>query len=138
MALIQQHLPAFLEAFLAKPYKKQWLRTVAQATQPEKLVRGMDALSHELDERYCTRLPKGSRQQDVSYVSQALARYKLTTGYVFSAANASQPQAMPLEEALQAVVGSSTTTILSFVAGKVAYFEGHSAGERYLCIKETT
>lgn len=107
-----------------------------RATQQGNLLRGMDALTRELDERYCIKLPKGSRQQDITYVRQALAKYKLTTGYLFSAADAGHPQTMPLEEALQAVVGSSTTSILSFIAGKVAYFEGHSVGERYLCIKD--
>jgi hypothetical protein len=133
---MQQHLSAFLEAFVAKPYKKNWLLTLTRATQTDNLLRGMDALDRELDARYCLKLPKGSRDQDVAYVRQALAPYKVLIGVVFSAADAGLPQAMPVEQALQAVVGSSTTSIISFIPGKVAYFEGHAVGERYLCLKE--
>ncbi|RZJ93293.1 MAG: hypothetical protein EOO60_04945 [Hymenobacter sp.] len=133
---MQQHLPAFLEAFLAKPYQKNWLLTLTRTKETDNLLRGMDALHLELDARYCLRLPKGSRQQDLAYVRQALANYKFLTGVVFSSADAGSAQSMPLEEALQAVVGSSTTSIISFIPGKVAYFEGHSAGERYLCLRE--
>jgi hypothetical protein len=133
---MQQHLYAFLEAFIAKPYKKNWLLAVTRAKQTDNLLRGMDALHRELDARYCCRLPKGSRHQDLAYVRQALANYKLLTGVVFSAADASSARSMSLEETLQAVVGSGTTSIISFIPGKVAYFEGHSEGERYLCLKK--
>lgn len=133
---MQQHLSAFLEAFLAKPSKKSWRLTLTRAKQTDNLLRGMDALHRELDARYCLRLPKGSRHQDAAYVRQALANYKILTSVVFSAADAGPPQTMPVEQALQAVVGSGTTSIISFIPGRVAYFEGHSVGERYLCIKE--
>ena len=131
-----QHLSAFLEAFLAKPYKKNWLLTLTRAKQTDNLLRGMDALHRELDTRYCFQLPKGSRQQDIAYVRQALTNYKCLTSIVFSAADVDPPQLMPVEQALQAVVGSGITSIISFIPGKVAYFEGHSVGERYLCLKE--
>ena len=133
---MQHHLSAFLEAFVAKPYKKNWLLTLARATQTDNLLRGMDALAQELDARYCLQLPTGSRHQDMSYVRQALASYKCLTSVVFSAADVGPAQTMPVEQALQAVVGSGTTSIISFIPGRVAYFEGHSIGERYLCIKE--
>ncbi|UOQ69315.1 hypothetical protein [Hymenobacter volaticus] len=43
---------------------------------------------------------------------------------------------MRLDEALEVIVGESNTTILSFLPGKVAYFEGHAVGDRYLCVRQ--
>ena len=97
---------------------------------------GMDALYRELDERYCAKLPRGSQQQDIAFVRQFLSNYKLTTCYVLSAYEPFNQQTMLIEDALNQIVGSSFTTIISFLPGKVAYFEGHSPGDRYLCIKE--
>ncbi len=98
-------------------------------------MRGMDALYRELDDRYCMPVPHGSKQQEITFVRQALAKYKLTTCYVLSSYEPFNGQVMPIEEALEKIVGSSSTTIISFLPG-VAYFEGHSVGDRYLCIRE--
>jgi hypothetical protein len=97
----------------------------------------MDALYRELDERYCHELPKGSQHQDVAFVLKAIAEYKLTTCYVFSADEYYNLGMVPIGEALDKVIGSLSATIISFVPGKAAYFEGHSPGSRYLCIKKT-
>jgi len=43
---------------------------------------------------------------------------------------------MHIDEALEAIVGESNTTIVSFLSGKVAYFEGHAVGDRYLCVRQ--
>ena len=94
----------------------------------------MDALYRELDERYCTLLPRGNQQQEIAFVQQALAEYKLTTCYVLSAYEPFNEQLMTIEEALQRIVGSNSTTIISFLP-TVAYFEGHSGSDRYLCIR---
>jgi hypothetical protein len=128
------HLQEFLESFLSKRYKKGWLdgATTGKKGNP---MRGMDALYRELDERYCTLLPQGNKQQEIAFVRQALAKYKLTTCYVLSAYEPFNEQIMPIEEALQNIIGSSFTTIISFLP-RVAYFEGHSVGDRYLCIRD--
>ncbi|QIL78172.1 MULTISPECIES: hypothetical protein [Hymenobacter] len=133
---MNQHLYLFLESFLNKHSKKQWLDQVNRAKPSDNLLRGMDALPREFDERYCVKLAKGSKQQDIAFVNQALARYKLTTCYVLSAYAPLHEQTMTISEALDTIVGDSSTTLISFIAGKVAYFEGHSPGDRYLCIRE--
>lgn len=127
------HLQDFLESFINKRYKKGRLDSVTKNNKGNPL-RGMDALYRELDERYCKPLPNGSQQQEIAFVQQALAKYKLTTCYVLSAYEPFNEQAMPIEEALQKIIGTSSTTIISFLPG-VAYFEGHSVGDRYMCIR---
>ncbi|WP_310393116.1 hypothetical protein [Hymenobacter sp.] len=131
-----EHLQAFIESFIAKRYKDNWLHKIARAKPNHDIVRGMDALHRELDERYCEQLPKGSQQQEISFVLKAIAEYKLTTCYVLSAHEPFNQKTMPIAEALSEIVGSSSTTIISFLPGKVAYFEGHSIGDRYMCINK--
>jgi hypothetical protein len=130
------HLQDFLESFIAKRYRESRLHSAVKASSAKKgnPLRGMDALYRELDERYCVPLPKGNQQQEIAFVRQALAKYKLTSCYVLSAYEPFNEQTMLVEEALEKIVGGSSTTIISFLPG-VAYFEGHSVGDRYLCIK---
>jgi hypothetical protein len=129
----EEHLQAFLEAFLGC-IPTQGSRLVTKHKRGNPLL-GLDDLSQHLDKRFCVRLPNGSKQQDEAFVRQAVAPYKLTTCYVLSAYAPFHEQTMHLEEALEKIVGDGPVTIISFLPGKVAYFEGHSPGERYLCIR---
>jgi hypothetical protein len=132
---MSQHLTTFVESFIAKRYKRQWLAILERTKPNSEVFRGMDNLYRELDERHCTELPKGNKQQNISFVKQAIAPYKITRCWVLSAHEHFNEQSIPVEEALQKIVGTSSTTLISFLPGKVAYFEGHSVDERYLCIK---
>lgn len=132
---MNSHLQAFLEAFLAKRYKARGLYSPASARKGNPML-GLDALWRELDDRYCVQLPSGTKQQHEAFVRQALATYKLATCYVLSAYAPFHEQTMGVEEAIEKIVGDAPTTIISFLPGKVAYFEGHSPGDRYLCIRE--
>jgi hypothetical protein len=129
----EEHLQAFFEAFLGYT-PTQESHPVSKRKRGNPLL-GMDDLSEQLDKRFCVRLPNGTKQQDEAFVRQAVAPYKLTTCYVLSAYAPFHEQTMRLEEALQKIVGDGPVTIISFLPGKVAYFEGHSSGERYLCIR---
>jgi hypothetical protein len=131
-----EQLQAFIESFVAKRYKDNWLHKIACAKPNHNLVRGMDALYRELDERYCEQLPKGNQQKEITFVLKAIAEYKLTNCCVLSAYEPFNQKTMLIEEALNNIVGSSSTTIISFLPGKVAYFEGHSIGDRYMRIKK--
>ncbi|WP_045690344.1 hypothetical protein [Hymenobacter sp. AT01-02] len=126
------HLQAFLTLFLAKCYQST---EASQPLQKGNPMLGLDNLSRRLDLRYCIHLPKGSKQQDIAFVRQAITPYHLTACYVLSAYEPLHKQTMSIAEALEAVVGESNTTLLSFIPGKVAYFEGHSVGDRFLCIR---
>ena len=58
---------------------------MAQTKQSENLMLGMDALAQELDGRYCNRLPKGNKSQEIQFIRQAFAKYKEAACYVLSA-----------------------------------------------------
>jgi hypothetical protein len=98
----------------------------------------LDALGQLLDERYCRLLPKGSAQQHRDVVRRAMAKYELTDCYVLAEHGPYDQQQVGIEEALEQIVSAGHTSLIFFVPGKVAYLEGHSPGERYLCIREET
>jgi hypothetical protein len=129
------HLQAFVDAFIDKRYKKQWLHALEHIKPGHNPVKGMDALWRELDSRCCIQLSRGSRRQDIDFVCRTIAPYKLTTCYVLSADDTFNRQIMLIDDALDKIVGSVSTTIISFLPGKLAYFEGHSSSDRYICIK---
>ena len=56
--------------------------------------------------------------------------------YMISADAELDAKFMALTSALNAVVGSNEPTIVSFVPGKLAYYEGEGFNERYLFVKE--
>lgn len=142
---MREHFDAFMNAFVSKRYKHLYLagesnKAAKRRLRAEKLgdnpMPGMDALWRELDERYCTQLPERGPEQERSFIRQGIARFNLQTCYILSAHEPWHQQVMTVEQALADIVGSTSTTIISFIPGKVAYFEGHSVGDRWLCIRE--
>jgi hypothetical protein len=58
---------------------------LAKAKKNENLLRGMDALYRDLDERFCVPVPHSTHQQEVAFVWQAISKYKPAGCYVLSA-----------------------------------------------------
>lgn len=139
-----EHLEAFYKSFLAKRYRKSALEELERnkkkaskkplAKAPTRS--GLDALGRLLDERYCQLLPKGSARQDQELVRRAIAKYKLTSCYVLAEHEQYDQQYVSIEVALNEIVGVGHTSLIFFVPGQAAYLEGHSVGERYLCLRE--
>lgn len=134
-----------MEAFIDKRYKprgpveEESKKAAKRRLRDEKLglnpMLGMDNLWASLDKRYCTELPmKGAK--GIEFIRQGIAKFNLRTCYILSAREPWHQQIMTVEQALSMIVGSSSTTIISFIPGKVAYFEGHSVGDRWLCIRD--
>ncbi|WP_400191044.1 hypothetical protein [Hymenobacter sp. B81] len=142
---MQEHLDAFMGAFIRKRCKHRFVeaesnKAAKRRLRDEKLgsnpMLGMDGLWRELDERYCTQLPTRDPGKELAFIRQGIAKFNLQMCYVLSAYEPWHQQAMTVEQALSDIVGSTSTTIISFIPGKVAYFEGHSIGDRWLCIRE--
>jgi len=137
----EEHLEAFYSAFLAKRYRKSALEDLARTQKKARhntspTGAGLDALGQLLDERYCQLLPKGSTQQHRDIVRRAIAKYKLTSCYVLAEHGLYDQQQVDIGEALDKIVSAGHTSLIFFVPGKVAYLEGHSPGERYICLRE--
>jgi hypothetical protein len=139
-----EHLEAFYKSFLAKRYRKSALEELEREKRrasKKPLAKaptgsGLDALGRLLDERYCQLLPKGNARQDQEFVRRAIAKFKLTSCYVLAEHEQYDQQYVTVEVALNEIVGVGHTSLIFFVPGQAAYLEGHSVGERYLCLRE--
>jgi hypothetical protein len=139
-----EQLEAFYKAFLAKRYRKSALEELERdkkkaskrAAVSHPTGSSLDALGRLLDERYCQLLPKGSARQDQDFVRRATAKYKLTSCYVLAEHQQYDQQYVRVEVALEEIVSVGHTSLIFFVPGQIAYLEGHSPGERYLCLRE--
>lgn len=139
-----EHLAAFYKSFLAKRYRKSALEELEREKKKaskKPLAKaptgsGLDALGRLLDERYCQLLPKGNARQDQDFVRRAIAKYKLTSCYVLAEHQQYDQQYVSVEVALEEIVSVGHTSLIFFVPGQVAYLEGHSPGERYLCLRD--
>jgi hypothetical protein len=136
----EEQLEAFYRSFLAKRYRKSALEALARdqkkaGAKASATGASLDALGRLLDERYCQLLPTGNARQQQDFVRRALANYKLTSCYVLAEHTRYDQQYLGVEVALTELVSRGSTALLFFVPGQVAYLEGHSPGERYLCLR---
>ena len=89
------------------------------------------ALPHfsDLDERYVRPIPAGSQSPDtILQMLRDLGAPK--TCYIMAESDDLDDREMPLELALDSVVASGMGALLSCIPGRLAYFEGESAGDR--------
>jgi hypothetical protein len=89
----------------------------------------------DLDLRYCKKLPGAKHSQShISALLRSLGAPPVC--YVISSNSDVDGMELQLDDALGLVVGIGRGTFLCCIPGALAYFEGESAGERYLCRRE--
>jgi hypothetical protein len=86
---------------------------------------------HDLDPRYAHPLP-ADVHTPTEIASLLRSHGAPPTCYVLSEESGIDGRELPLEEALDRVVGLGMGTFLSCVPGRLAYFEGEEARERYI------
>ena len=89
----------------------------------------------DLDLRYCKKLAGAEQRQ--TRISELLRGLGAPHDcYVISSNSEVDGKELQLDDALDLVVGRGCGTFVCCVPGALAYFEGESAGERYLCRRE--
>ena len=132
MNVTAEHERRFVQAFVASDRQNRYLGLLAT---PEGRTKFTEALHHDLrlDPRYAIRLSAGqTRNERIKAVIAALGNAGSESCILISANSRLDGQRLPLPEALAEVVGYGGT-IISCVAGEVAYYEGEETGERYVC-----
>ena len=125
-----KHEELLFKTFIHPNRQERFLALLAKPNHRAKLT-GLLAHRVELDSRYATRLP--SDRQKVGDIEQLLRSAGApSTCYLVSEDSQLDQQELPLSEALHAVVGRGIGSFVSCVPGKLAYFEGEDAGERYI------
>jgi hypothetical protein len=124
------HASATIAAFVAPERRDRYLGLLASARGRAKM---RDALAHfrDLDARYAR--PVAPADQAPGRLAALLrSRGAPADCYLLAEDAALDGLVLPLEEALAAVVGRGMGAFVSCVPGRLAYYEGEDAGERYL------
>ena len=71
-----------------------------------------------------------SVQTSEAVLAELTRRGAASDVYVVSATSKLDARSMALQDAIESIVGSSSGTVVSCVAGRLAYFEGEEPGDR--------
>ena len=121
---------ALIRAFVAPRRQARMIGLIGSARGRAKVRK---ALAHfrDLDPRFASEIPRGDHTPDA--VGRLLRARGAGIVCTLLAEDATlDGRAMPLNEALLAVVGHGMGAFISCVPGRLAYFEGEDAHERYL------
>ena len=126
----QEHAAALIGAFVRAERRERYLALLASVRGRAKL---RAALAHFRDLEPRTARPVPPTQQTPGAVAALLRAHGAPAECVVLAEDAAlDGQRLSLEAALDAVVGRGMGAFVSCVAGRLAYYEGEEAGERYL------
>jgi len=126
----EDHASATLAAFVVPERRDRYLGLLASARGRAKL---RDALAHfrDLDAR-CARPVAPADQAPARLAALLRSRGAPATCHVLAEDAALDGRSLPLAEALAAVVGRGMGAFLSCVPGRLGYYEGEDAGQRYI------
>lgn len=121
---------SLLSAFIQPERRERYLALLTSNRGRRKL---REKLAHlrDLDARFAHRIPPAAQS------SAEIGRLLKSRGapdmcYVVSENAEIDDHELALDEALEIVVGRGLGTLLSCLPGRLAYFEGEEAGERFL------
>ncbi len=127
------HEEELFKVFIVPERRGRYLSLLESAKSRTKLVNRLPHC-HDIDPRY-SRLVPVHLQTSEDIHSLLAAEGAPQTCHVVSELSDVDGRDMPLIEALDAVVASGMGTLLSCIAGKLAYYEGEEPGERYILQK---
>jgi hypothetical protein len=124
------HEEQFARSFIVRDKRDRYLSLLESKRGRLKLTNGFNHC-HDLDPRFAKPIP--SNQQSAQSIETLLKRKGAPdTCHVMSDIRAIDGREMPLSEALLETVGSDAGTLISCIAGKLAYFELEGFDGRYI------
>jgi hypothetical protein len=125
---------AVVRAFIVPAKRKQYVSRLGLPKARQSFMNGHLFHMRDLDPRYATRIDPVD-QHSAKIFEMLTARGAPHCCYVISASSDLDGTGVELKEALDAMVGTYDGSFLSCVHGKLAYFEGEEANERYILAK---
>jgi len=124
------HATALFSTFILPNRQDRYTNLLKSAKGRAKL---RSSLAHfqDLDPRHARRIVPSNLANE-AIAEQLRKRGAPKECYIVSETAELDGQTLPLEDALDAVVGRGMGTFISCVPGKLAYFEGEEPGERYI------
>jgi|ERR1035438_1038048 hypothetical protein len=130
-----EHEDALVRAFIASQKQARWLDLLARPKRRRDLLKTLTDIK-DLDCRFTSRIPP-AQQSTAGILALLRSRGAPPECYLISERTALDARALPLVEALDAVVGAGFGTLVSCVPGRLGYFEGEGQGQRYLLERRT-
>jgi hypothetical protein len=125
-----EHLSELFTAFVLPQRQERYVRLLESRKGRAKLRASLAHLK-DLDPRHARRI--AANEHDPAAIARQLkARGAPTDCYLLSESTELDDKVLPLENALTMIVGRGLGTLLSCVPGRLAYYEGEEAGERYI------
>lgn len=129
----EAHEAAFIGAFVA-PSRRERLLYLATRTKKRQKFRAELAHFRSFDERYAFKIESRHQSPDEIYAS-LVAKGAPPDCYVLSEDPDLDGQCLRLDQVLSRVVGEGYGTFISCVPGRLGYYEGEEAKERYLLVR---
>lgn len=119
-----------LEHFFRKSDKERYELLLKNKKKRTKFV---EKLAHDIvfDSKWMVKI-EPSRQTSKNIFNILIEKGAENSCYVISCNSTLDSRTMPLDEALDKVVGFQFGTILCCISGKLLYYEGESTNERYI------
>jgi hypothetical protein len=125
-----EHEEPLVRAFVVRPKQERMIDLLAKPKRRRDVLLTL-AHFHDLDPRFAVRVPDA--QQSRSEILKLLrARGAPADCYIISEKSDLDGHTLPLDAALDAVVGRGMGTLLSCLPGRLGYFEGEASGQRYV------
>jgi hypothetical protein len=122
------HEEALIKSFIVPERQERYLSLLSSRKGREKFI---ERLAHdiggEIDQRFARRIEGDARQVEAELKSAGAPE----TCYVLSEGELDR-RVMSLSDALEEIVYGGMGSFVSCIPGKLAYFEGEEAGDRYL------
>jgi hypothetical protein len=125
------HEAAIVAAFIVKAKQTRFLEFLPDPRRRGDVLATFTTHHPDLDLRFAAKIP-GHQQNPDAIANLLRERGAPERCYVISADVGIDGLFLPLAETLLKVVGSSKGTLLSCIPGRLAYFEGHEYGARYV------
>jgi hypothetical protein len=122
---------ALVRAFIVPEKRQRYASRLALAKARQKFMNSHLFHMRDLDPRFATRINPAD-QHAAKIFEMLKSRGAPERCYVISASSDRDGTEADLQEALDEMVGFYDGTFLSCVPGKLAYFEGEEANERYI------
>ena len=126
----QQHEELLIERLITHS-KKERIKFLLQTKKGRKKLRNRFAHNIDFDPRYIKKL-KPSEQTTSDILSLLLKAGSPSNCYIMSENSDIDGQLLDLEKALNKIIGFGMGSLISCIPGKLVYFEGEEAGQRFI------
>ena len=131
------HAREFIDSFISKERKSRYL-ALLDSKMGERSLASRLAHLNTFDDKFIQPLPKGSPTTQIDFIYKFINRINKNgeNCYVISEDKTISGKEIPIQGSIELVLGRAFGSILSFLPGKLAYYESESPGDGVLFYKQ--